>query len=361
MGAPIRGRLPHSDFAPSRAIRSGVRYGLGMTSAYQPKVGRIPIRLLSPRQPTELWPAKAVVGDVVPFRASVFKDGHDVLGTELLLTDPSGSTSTHRMRPGGSGTDEWQVDVQLTGSGTWRFSVRGWSDDWLTWLAAARIKIPAGVDIELTLATGEQLLRRAASEQPNSRSITTAILRLADSALTPKERLAAATDDTLAVELNNRPLTSYTTLSPRQPLRVERTRAGVGSWYEFFPRSEGAKRNKDGSWTSGTFRTASRRLPAVARMGFDVVYLPPIHPIGTSFRKGPNNTLNAGKNDQAYGRIDRMGQTEETNVHVLRLSRTIDTWMANLIENKRNMVDGFESNANVASDMLKGMQDGDML
>jgi starch synthase (maltosyl-transferring) len=71
----------------------------------------------------------------------------------------------------------------------------------------------------------------------------------------------------------------------------------VGSWYEFFPRSEGAKREKDGTWVSGTFRTAAKRLPAVAAMGFDVLYLPPIHPIGTSFRKGPNNTLTAGPGD----------------------------------------------------------------
>ncbi|MET0480796.1 MAG: alpha-1,4-glucan--maltose-1-phosphate maltosyltransferase, partial [Mycetocola sp.] len=73
--------------------------------------------------------------------------------------------------------------------------------------------------------------------------------------------------------------------------------AGVGSWYEFFPRSEGAKQNADGSWMSGTFRTAAKRLAPVAAMGFDVVYLPPIHPIGTTFRKGPNNTLTPGPHD----------------------------------------------------------------
>ncbi len=75
------------------------------------------------------------------------------------------------------------------------------------------------------------------------------------------------------------------------------TRAGRGAWYEFFPRSEGAMKHADGSWQSGTFRTAAQRLPAIAAMGFDVVYIPPIHPIGRTNRKGPNNTLTAGPND----------------------------------------------------------------
>jgi starch synthase (maltosyl-transferring) len=86
-------------------------------------------------------------------------------------------------------------------------------------------------------------------------------------------------------------------LSERYPIRVERERALVGSWYEFFPRSEGAIRNKDGTITSGTFKTASKRLSAVAEMGFDVLYIPPIHPIGYSHRKGKNNSLTATASD----------------------------------------------------------------
>ena len=88
------------------------------------------------------------------------------------------------------------------------------------------------------------------------------------------------------------------TVSEPYPLLVERDLAGRGAWYEFFPRSEGAVRNHDtGEWTSGTFRTAAKRLDAVAAMGFDVIYLPPIHPIGVQHRKGPNNTLIAGPHD----------------------------------------------------------------
>ena len=87
------------------------------------------------------------------------------------------------------------------------------------------------------------------------------------------------------------------TPTERTPLLVERRRALYGSWYEFFPRSQGAHRHPDGSWVSGTFADCEERLDEIAGMGFDVVYLPPIHPIGSAFRKGPNNTLDAGPND----------------------------------------------------------------
>src|SRR4029079_10911344 len=104
-------------------------------------------------------------------------------------------------------------------------------------------------------------------------------------------------DPKLSAAIEARPLASLTTESETLTLRVERERAGVGSWYEFFPRSEGAKLGKDGTWTSGTFRTAAKRIPAVAEMGFDVLYLPPIHPIGHAYRKGRNNVLDAAADD----------------------------------------------------------------
>jgi starch synthase (maltosyl-transferring) len=108
----------------------------------------------------------------------------------------------------------------------------------------------------------------------------------------------ALLESPLLAEFVQRPLAHQASDSEEHEILVERRRAGVGSWYEFFPRSEGARRlKKDGSWKSGTFRTAQRRLDGVAAMGFDVVYLPPIHPIGFAFRKGPNNTLTPGPHD----------------------------------------------------------------
>ncbi len=268
-----------------------------MSSGYEPTTGRIPHRLVSPRQPHDRFAPKAWVGEVVPFRATIFAEGHDLLGAEIVLTDPHGTHTSHRMRSIASGMDLWETMALIGEPGEWSFRIRAWRDDWASWIRAASLKIPAGVDVDVTLDTGALLLTRAAKQHPRHRAIPAALAVLTDTARTPDERLEAAREAKLTALLDAAPLASLTTTGDSHPLRVERTRAGVGSWYEFFPRSEGAKRHKDGRWTSGTFATAARRLPAIADMGFDVVYLPPIHPIGTSFRKGPNNSLDAGPND----------------------------------------------------------------
>ena len=261
----------------------------------------MPIRHLSPAQPEHRWPSKAFVGEVVPFAATVFREGHDLLATDVLLADPDGTISRHPLEQRVPGTDRWHVEVQLQTPGTWRWQVEAATDDWATWLHAARLKIDAGVDVEVMLLGGAQLLERAATQAGASTASTTALTdarrAMLNPALTPAARLAVATDARVASALAESPLRSHTTRSETLELRVERTRAAVGSWYEFFPRSEGAKQRKDGSWQSGTFATATKRLPAIASMGFDVVYLPPIHPIGRVNRKGPNNTLTPGPHD----------------------------------------------------------------
>jgi starch synthase (maltosyl-transferring) len=264
-----------------------------VASEYEPRLGRIPIRHLTPRQPENLWPSKAYSGEVVPFGATVFREGHDRLGVHLIVTDPDGVFTTHRMRPVAPGTDRWRADVALPTTGEWTWRVRAFSDDWATWLHAADIKIPAGVDLELMVQIGRGLLARAGTRKV----VQDAVVAFADPELSAIEKLAIAHDPKLTLAIDARPLASLVTDSESQIIRVERERAGVGNWYEFFPRSEGAKRARDGSWISGTFRTAAKRIPAVAAMGFDVLYLPPIHPIGTSFRKGPNNTLDTKPGD----------------------------------------------------------------
>jgi starch synthase (maltosyl-transferring) len=267
------------------------------SSTYQPRIGRIPIRLLSPRQPDNLWPSKAFAGEVVPFEATVFKEGHDLIGVETRLTGPDGTRSTHRMIETIPGTDRWHVDVLLEATGRWEFQVQAWVDEWATWLHDATLKIPAEVDVALMLASGSALLARALKRTPRNKILADAAKAFSTRSLTPLERLAAVTRSAVTEEMERNPLGHLNTISAPLELRVERERAGLGSWYELFPRSVGAKQRTDGSWTSGTFRSAARRLPALARLGFDVVYLPPIHPIGTSFRKGKNNSLTAGPND----------------------------------------------------------------
>jgi starch synthase (maltosyl-transferring) len=267
-------------------------------AAFQPAIGRIPIRDVHPQQPEARWPAKAFVGEVVPFSAVIFREGHDQVGAELVLTSPTGAVTRSRLSPGAPGTDRWHTRAQVTEAGPWTFHVEAFSDEWATWLHDAEIKVPAGIDVELMFAIALQLLERVESVDDAGRQVLLdAAATVRDTTQSPEVRLAAATDPAVTALVEARPVASLTTSSAELPLRVERARAGAGSWYEFFPRSEGAKKLEDGSWQSGTFRTAALRLPAVAAMGFDVVYLPPIHPIGVSYRKGPNNTLNAGPND----------------------------------------------------------------
>ena len=162
------------------------------------------------------------------------------------------------------------------------------------------------------LEAGARLLERAAGEDGRSEDARRTFTDAAGSAARPRAptRWSAsgsprprASPSLIEADPHPQPLTE----GPRRTLRVERTRAGRGSWYEFFPRSEGARQHEDGSWTSGTFRTAAKRLPAIAEMGFDVVYIPPIHPIGRTIRKGPNNTLDGRPERPGLALGDRLG------------------------------------------------------
>ncbi|MFB4348643.1 alpha-1,4-glucan--maltose-1-phosphate maltosyltransferase [Microbacterium sp. CR_7] len=285
-----------------KAFRSPTEIPLRALGAVQDptdlRAGRIPLTAATPAVPGGFTP-KAFVGEVVPFGVVAFREGHDLIGVQLRLTSPGGEESLHRLRPLLDGTDRWSAEIALDVQGTWSFRFEAFSDDFATWAHATEVKVAAGVDVPVMAALGADLLTRAAAEKDRpaaQRRLLTALaaeLRAGDADRT----LELSTDTDLARIFSERPLTTLRSASEIRPLLVERTAAGVGAWYEFFPRSEGAKRLKDGSIKSGTFRTAAKRLPAVAGMGFDIVYLVPIHPIGTTNRKGRNNTLTAEPGD----------------------------------------------------------------
>ncbi len=275
--------------------------GITRTSEWEPQAGRIPILDLTPQISDNKWPARAFVGEVVPFGATAFREGHDRIGVTLLLTAPDGTETAHPMTLTSPGLDRWETQVQLQRQGRWHYRVWAYADAWATWHHNAEVKIPAGIDVELMFQIGSQLLATAGKETDRTSAhrkvLTAAAKKLVSTRTSVEDRYSVLDDEQVAAAVAAKPLADLESFSEPHTIIVERTRAAVGSWYEFFPRSEGAVRREDGSWQSGTFRTASRRLPEVAAMGFDVVYLPPIHPIGRAFRKGPNNTLNAGPND----------------------------------------------------------------
>ncbi|QOV33557.1 alpha-1,4-glucan--maltose-1-phosphate maltosyltransferase [Streptomyces ferrugineus] len=259
-------------------------------------IGRIPVRDVQPAVECGRHPAKAVTGETFEVTATVFREGHDAVAANVVLTDPDGRpgpwTPMHELAPG---TDRWGAKVTPSAVGRWTFHVEAWSDPVATWRRTARIKVPAGIDVGLVLEEGGELYERAAAGVPDETERATLLAAseaLRDDSLPPVSRLAAAFAANVDAVLGRYPLRDLVTASDPLPLLVERERALYGSWYEFFPRSEGTPEHPH-----GTFTTAARRLPAIAAMGFDVVYLPPIHPIGTTFRKGPNNTLSAGPDD----------------------------------------------------------------
>jgi starch synthase (maltosyl-transferring) len=264
--------------------------------------GRLPILNLTPTVEAGRWPAKAYVGEVIPFGATVFREGHDSLGVELLLTSPSGKQSIHRLAAGSPGSDRWETSVLIREQGSYSFQIRAFGDDYDTWHHNATVKIAVGIDEELMMLEGIALFTRAAAEKSRSKANAKLLLDTAEflkeTKRSARARLEIAESYEVVRAVTDEPIRSLVTLSDEFELISERERAGVGSWYEFFPRSEGATFDSTTkTWTSGNFKTAAKRLPAVAAMGFNVLYMPPIHPIGVAFRKGPNNTLTAGPQD----------------------------------------------------------------
>ncbi|MFE2416664.1 alpha-1,4-glucan--maltose-1-phosphate maltosyltransferase [Streptomyces hokutonensis] len=259
-------------------------------------IGRIPVRDVRPAVESGARPAKAVVGETFEVTATVFREGHDTIGVNVVLHDPDGRPGPWTpMRELAPGSDRWGAEVTPDAPGRWSYVVEAWGDPIATWRRAARIKIPAGVDVGLMLEEGAELHARAATgvpEGPARAAVLAAAETLRDDSLPVGTRFVAALTPAVQGALERYPLRELVTASEPRALLVERERALYGSWYEFFPRSEGTAAEPH-----GTFRTAARRLDAIAAMGFDVVYLPPIHPIGTAFRKGPNNTLSAGPED----------------------------------------------------------------
>jgi starch synthase (maltosyl-transferring) len=356
-------------------------------------IGRIPILDVEPVLECGRRPAKAVTGETFPVSATVFREGHEMLGAGVVLRGPDGQRSPLAyMRELVPGTDRYGADVTVTAQGLWYFQVEAWGDPIAHWRHDAAIKVPLGLETELMLIEGALLFERAArgvrgdgtawqarstqasrgiqaspaaqasavqadpaaqagavqaspgaqasrgaqavtalatspagttqlstaaasaaragqrwanvAQAAQAARTARATLRqvaaqLRDRALPPWDRLSAASAPGVQAILAQYPLRDLVSRSARYPVIVHRPRALYGAWYEFFPRSEGVEIDPMGyrEPRSGTFRTAARRLDGIADMGFDVVYLPPVHPIGTTARKGANNVLQAAPGD----------------------------------------------------------------
>jgi starch synthase (maltosyl-transferring) len=258
-------------------------------------INRIPVTDISPTVffGGDFVPVKAIAGEEIPVSATIFREGHDLLGADVVLYNAHGTEiSRSVMHEQWHGGDRYQGSVRIPAQGDYTFTVDSYDHPFATWIHDAEIKIPADIDAELMCTIGRLIFEEKLEEDPSAKAVLApAIKTLRDSTLSAMNRFSQTSTEEIRAYFTASPLRRLVTSTIHYPIRADHERALVGSWYEFFPRSEGAKVGADGNIISGTFKTAELRLPAVAAMGFDILYLPPVHPIGTNFRKGKNNTL----------------------------------------------------------------------
>jgi starch synthase (maltosyl-transferring) len=258
-------------------------------------INRIPITDISPAVNFggELVPVKAIAGEVIAVTATIFREGHDAVGAHALLFDDKGKEIARAlMREIWRGGDRFEGTITIPARGEFKYAIEAFDDPFATWEHDSEIKIAADIDAELCCTIGKLIFEEKLSEDPAAKKLLApAIKSLTDTSLAPANRFSQATTPEIRAYFSANPLRRLVSLSELIPVRADRDRALVGAWYEFFPRSEGAIVDTHGRITSGTFATAAKRIPAIAAMGFDVLYLPPIHPIGNAHRKGRNNTL----------------------------------------------------------------------
>ncbi len=248
---------------------------------------RILIDDLRPRTPTGAFPAKATTGEALEVSADIFTDGHDLLAARARTRKDGSSRWNAAVPLVHLGNDRWQGTVRFEEIGTHEVVVEAWTDHFASWRRDTMVKAGAGQDVTLELEEGARLLEALAPlvDQKLETMVTDAAEALRRQACSVEVRLNTGLDDALAAVLTGVVPRAGITAAPPLRIWVDRPRVLFGAWYELFPRSEGG------------FAGVTKRLAAVADLGFDVVYLPPVHPIGRSHRKGPDNTLDAGPED----------------------------------------------------------------
>ncbi|GAB86998.1 maltotransferase domain-containing protein [Gordonia rubripertincta] len=263
-------------------------------------IGRMGIDDIAPLVSAGQQPAKAVVGEFFPVSTTAWREGHDAIGVTLHIEAPQRGVIDIRMTPSPE-PDTFNAAFVPDTVGFWSYRIEAWSDPYTTWRSAVTKKLDAGqgaADLANDVEIGARILERAAEDivDENRELLLDAVRLLRARRRRVENRVSLAISEEVVELLHDNPVRELVTKSRTYRVWVDRTRALFGSWYEFFPRSTGGW-DGEGNPVHGTFLTATEDLPRIAGMGFDVVYLPPIHPIGEVNRKGRNNTLVAGPDD----------------------------------------------------------------
>ncbi|WP_049137620.1 alpha-1,4-glucan--maltose-1-phosphate maltosyltransferase [Bifidobacterium longum] len=284
--------------------------------------GRINVMDITPAEERGIFPARVELGEPFEMTAQVFIEGRTKVGATAIVRNPRGKETMRRaMTCVNPGLDRWTVMVKCGEHsdlkpwedgyaavkrqlGEWTVTIEGWEDAYVSWLHDARIKVRVMDDVDNALNSGAELLARWAATPDagltarDRKTLEKAAETMADQTLSAEDRLAAGDNPTIAALHETHPLRDG--ISPSQPQRfkVERPKSSFAAWYQFFPRSEGATIDPNtGKIIQGTLKTSMAGLERAAAEGFDIVYLPPVFPIGVTNRKGRNNTLVAGPDD----------------------------------------------------------------
>jgi len=284
--------------------------------------GRINILDVTPNEERGVYPARVELGEPFEVTAQVFIEGRTKVGATAVVRNHRGKEMQRvPMTCVNPGLDRWAVSLtcgehsdvkpwepefaqikrQL---GEWSVTIEGWEDTYTSWLHDATIKVKVNDDVENALLSGAQLLDRwahtpdAKLKAAQRKVLEAAAKTMADETLSPEDRLAAATGAEVVELHKTNPLRDGLSASAPQRFLVQRPKSSFAAWYQFFPRSEGAYVDEaTGKIVQGTLKTSVSGLESAKAEGFDIVYLPPIFPIGVTNRKGKDNSLNAGPDD----------------------------------------------------------------
>ncbi|KAB7789469.1 alpha-1,4-glucan--maltose-1-phosphate maltosyltransferase [Bifidobacterium cebidarum] len=284
--------------------------------------GRINVMDITPNEERGIYPARVELGEPFKVTAQVFIEGRTKVGATAIVRNARGKETLRRaMTCTNPGLDRWEVTLKCGEHsdlkpwedgyaavkrqlGEWTVTIEGWEDTYKSWLHDARIKVKVQDDVDNALNSGAELLARwavtpdAGLPARERKALQQAAETMADESLNAEERLAAGDNPHIAALHETNPLRDG--ISPSQPQRfkVERPKSSFAAWYQFFPRSEGATIDPNtGKIIQGTLKTSIAGLERAKEEGFDIVYLPPIFPIGVTNRKGRNNSLVAGPDD----------------------------------------------------------------
>ncbi len=291
---------------------------------------RVIIEEVTPQIDGGRYPAKRVVGDEVVVSAAVFGDGHDHVAGRLLYR-PAGESAWRSEALEALTNDLWTAKFTVDQMGEWSFSLEAWIDHFDTWQSDLKKRIAAQPDpdvpdagllpqnIPLALRSGALLLESTAARAEGADAVllqqaVVKLRSLADQNLPVYEY--PLSDELIELAARYPDLKYATRLEKELPIWVDRERARFSSWYELFPRSASPEPGRH-----GTLQDVEALVPSIAALGFNVLYMPPIHPIGTAFRKGPNNNVVAVKGDE--GSPWAIGATEGGHKAVLPALGTI--------------------------------------